>query len=188
MGITQIECRKSQLAIQSLDNPAHKALVAAEEGKTWAPGSDGDVDREGLYTLGYRLCASRGEGTTSRSEEFAIEIATLLGKACHTAYAVAAHLGVCAVGVEHIHAVDALVVAYDKQYAVAAYAVGAVTRYACKCRPVDSRGVVHARGVDHDEVVARAVTLDYLEVCHIAFLSIHSVKDTNNFGPFKIIE
>ena len=121
------------MELKELLRSVRDGSLSIEEAEALAPCSDGDIDREGLDALGYALCTSCREGATSRGEESAIEIAALLGKACHTAYAVAAHLGVCAVGVEHIHAVDALVVAHDKQHAVAAYAVGAVTRYACKC-------------------------------------------------------
>ena len=70
-----------------------------------------------------------------------------------------------AVGVEHIHTIYAVVVAYKEQYAVAADASLTVADAACKVAEVDAVKLLSG-GIHHYKVVARAVAFDNLDSAH----------------------
>ena len=78
----------------------------------------------------------------------------------HAAYAVAAHLGLRAVGVEHPHRVEP-VDERDIQRSVASARLLAAAQLAGEGAQIAGRGGILGREVDHYELVARAVAFYY---------------------------
>jgi hypothetical protein len=95
-------------------------------------------------------------------------------QACHTSYAVTAHLGLGAVGVEHTHSV-VLVLPYHKQHTIASPYPRMMTHLTGKGRHIGH--LSHPYQVDHYKLVARAVTLKYLNLHRIQNLL--GFKNTN---------
>jgi hypothetical protein len=199
VGITQIECRKAQRVAQRGKRARHEVLATTKEGKIVTIHIYRNGNRVGLDTLGNKSCSRHSIIAASRAEDSALrDIASQHRQARNTAYAIATHLGVRAVGVEHIHSISATRGAHQKQKTVAAYATLPITRHTRKGLPIDTLvyGLRHA--IDHYKVVARAVTFYYLEMCHFLLniwssccycdIFIYRPKLRNIFSPTKYLQ
>ena len=99
------------------------------------------------------------------------------GKARHTTYAVAAHFGFAAVGIEHAHGIS-LAVTHQKQKPVGADTLLTVTDINGKTVQVEALQILPYT-VDHHEIIARAVTLHKFQFHTYRY---NSFKITNIFA------
>lgn len=172
VGIARIECREEQIVRECVDLAADETLGRFRHGETAALGAHLNIHAERLHTLGYGLAVRYAVVAPARGHDQFVAPDIPCRQACRTAYAVAAHARLRAVGIEHAHAVAAAVEC-QQQHSVAADALRAVARRARQSREIRARRCLWlCYGVDQYEIVARAVALYELQLDHLSVESI----------------
>ena len=160
MWVSGREGRECQLGVEFGYGLCNEAAAArGHESEVAAAGLDLHVDAEGgdravdIGAAPYGVCAAAGA-----EQEVVGRDITLAHQTRHAAYAVTAHLGLRAVGVEHAHGIE-VGVAHDVEYAVAGRDERVCAEGACERRQIGAGGIGMCRKVGHDEAVGRAVAL-----------------------------
>ena len=102
---------------------------------------------------------------------------------CHAADAIATHLGVRAIGVEHIHTIHPILIPYHKQQTIATDTRRPVARHTRKGRPIDTLQLRPRGNIYKNKIVTRAVTFYNFETRHTSIIYTYNVQSYTFFLP-----
>ena len=155
--VTHIYCTPEQMLVESLDSLRNELLLALGKAEVGACKANSQIYAVGWHRRVDILGTHNAIDISAREHIELTHSDILLGQASHATNAVATHLRLRAVGVEHSHS-EHLVLLDQKQHAIGAERVLSVADETGEIGEVDAVEVVLHR-IHHNELIARAVTL-----------------------------